>query len=466
MPDSTPTTDLPVAVIGAGPVGLAAAAHLVTRGIEPIVFEGGPTPAAAILEWGHIGLFSPWKYNIDQAARTLLDSTDWQEPDGDCLPTGAELVGDYLTPLADTPQLCDTIHTNTRVIAVSRVGLDRTRTPGRENAAFLVRTQNTDEKVDDHEVRAVIDASGTWDTPNPLGQAGLPAIGETAARDAGLVTSPLPDVLGSDREQFAGRHALVVGAGHSAANTLLALGQLSEEKPSTRISWAIRGADPGSAYGGGDQDGLPARGALGTRLRHLVESGQIEVHTSMNITELESADELTVTGATPDGPVSLRVDRLVPTTGFRPALDFLRELRLDLDPVVEAPTQLGPLIDPEHHSCGTVPPHGASLLAHPEQDFYIAGMKSYGRAPTFLMFTGYEQVRSIVAALAGDQDAADRVELVLPETGVCSADIGASCDTSLGMADETANCCGPAEPVNIGIPTGMTHGRSAARETE
>ena len=465
MPDTTATTDLPVAVIGAGPTGLAAAAHLVTRGIDPIVFEAGPTPAAAVLEWGHIGLFSPWKYNIDQAARTLLESVDWQEPDGDYLPTGAELVGDYLTPLANTPQLRETIHTSTRVIAVSRAGLDRTRTPGRETAAFLVRTQSTDGQIVDHKVRAVIDASGTWETPNPLGQAGLPAIGETTARDAGLVTSPLPDVLGRDREQFAGRHTLVVGAGHSAANTLLALGQLSDEEPSTRISWAIRGADPASVYGGGDQDGLPARGALGSQLRNLVESGHVEVHTSMTITGLESSDGLTITGTTPEGHVSLQVDRVVPTTGFRPNRDFLREVRLDLDPVVEAPTKLGPLIDPEHHSCGTVPPHGARLLAHPEKDFYIVGMKSYGRAPTFLMFTGYEQVRSIVAALAGDQAGADRVELVLPETGVCSADIGSSCDTSADTADESTNCS-PAEPVNIGIPTGLAHGRSAVNEAE
>ena len=461
MPDTTATTDLPVAVIGAGPTGLAAAAHLVTRGIDPIVFEAGPTPAAAVLEWGHIGLFSPWKYNIDQAARTLLESVDWQEPDGDYLPTGAELVGDYLTPLANTPQLRETIHTSTRVIAVSRAGLDRTRTPGRETAAFLVRTQSTDGQIVDHRVRAVIDASGTWETPNPLGQAGLPAIGETTARDTGLVTSPLPDVLGRDREQFAGRHTLVVGAGHSAANTLLALGQLGDEEPCTRISWVIRGADPASVYGGGDQDGLPARGALGSQLRNLVESGHVEVHTSMTITGLESSDGLTITGTTPEGHVSLQVDRVVPTTGFRPNRDFLREVRLDLDPVVEAPTKLGPLIDPEHHSCGTVPPHGARLLAHPEKDFYIVGMKSYGRAPTFLMFTGYEQVRSIVAALAGDQAGADRVELVLPETGVCSADIGSSCDTSADTADESTNCS-PAEPVKIGIPTGLAHGRYKA----
>ena len=125
---------------------------------------------------------------------------------------------------------------------------------------------------------------------------------------------------------------------------------------------------------------------------------------------------------------------MVPCTGFRPDLDILRELRLNLDPAVEAPVELGPLIDPEFHSCGTVPPHGAALLAHPDKDFYIVGMKSYGRAPTFLLATGYEQVRSVAAALAGDREAADTVQLELPETGVCSSDAGTSCDVPAAAA--------------------------------
>ncbi|MGO2643491.1 NAD(P)-binding protein [Brevibacterium aurantiacum] len=487
MSETTPLSEFPVAIIGAGPVGLAAAAHLITREIEPLVFEAGAQPGAAVSAWGHIGLFSPWKYNIDEAARALLGSTEWVEPEGDYLPTGAELVSEYLTPLAATPQLRNAIRMQTRVIAVSRLGKDRTRTPGRENTPFLVRTRNAQGRIEDHQVRAVIDTSGTWETPNPLGQAGLPAIGEPAAREAGLVTSPLPDVLGRDRAQFAGRHTLVVGAGHSAANTLLALGELREAEPSTRISWAIRGTDPASVYGGGDQDGLPARGALGARLRHLVEAGHIEVHTSMTITDLTITEltsptptsganaELTVTGAALAGTVSFDVDRVVPCTGFRPDLSFLREIRLDLDPVVEAPAGLGPLIDPEHHSCGTVAPHGARLLANPETDFYIAGVKSYGRAPTFLMATGYEQVRSIVAAIAGDQAAADRVELELPETGVCSSDIGSSCaapesavsEEMSGCGEPTpTECCTPDEPVTIGIPTGLTHGRAAGRTSD
>ena len=111
-------------------------------------------------------------------------------------------------------------------------------------------------------------------------------------------------------------------------------------------------------------------------------------------------------------------------TGFRPNLDMLREIRLSLDEIVEAPAALAPLIDPNLHSCGTVPPHGVTELTQPERDFYIVGMKSYGRAPTFLLATGYEQVRSIADELAGNPGAARQVQLVLPATGVCSTDVG------------------------------------------
>lgn len=109
-------------------------------------------------------------------------------------------------------------------------------------------------------------------------------------------------------------------------------------------------------------------------------------------------------------------------------------------------------------------------------------MKSYGRAPTFLMAAGYEQVRSIAAALAGDREAAERVELVLPETGVCSTDLGSvdgdegGCDTpdcaDSGDSGTDADsvccppvsaCCAPEVPVSLGIPTGTAHGRSGQR---
>mgnify|MGYP003111621201 CR=1 FL=1 len=454
------TTTLPVAVIGAGPIGLAAAAHLIERGIEPLILEAGPTAGAALGQWRHIRLFSPWQYNTDAAAVRLLTATGWVSPEPTALPTGGELTDQYLTALAALPAIASRLHTGARVVAVTRQGMDKTHSRDRDTTPFVVRVELADGEVRDYQAAGVIDASGTWSTRNPLGTSGLPALGEAAAADR--ISAPLPDVLGRDRGTFEGRTALVVGAGHSAANTLLNLSELAAQAPGTKIVWAIRGDSAAKVYGGGDADGLAARGQLGSRLRSLVESGAVELHTGFGIAALAPADGA-VTLTSTDGR-TLEADVVVPATGFRPDLDILRELRLELDPGVEAPRELGPLIDPEFHSCGTVEPHGAKMLAHPEQDFYIVGMKSYGRAPTFLLATGYEQVRSVAAALAGDREAADAVQLELPETGVCSSDIGTSCDvpaaTTGFVAETSGGCCGAPEPVLVGFPTGLAHGRS------
>lgn len=451
---------LRVAVIGAGPVGLAAAAHLLERGLEPIIFEAGASTGAAIEQWRHIRLFSPWRFNLDAAAVRLLKPTGWESPRPTALPYGGELIDDYLAPLADLPAIASRLQTGARVIAVTRAGLDKTHVRDRDTTPFMVRVEHAAGEVRDYIVSAVVDASGTWATRNPLGTSGLPAIGEDRATDR--ISSPLPDVSGRDRDSFAGRRVLVVGAGHSAANTLINLADVAKSNPETKILWAIRGATAQKVYGGGDADGLPARGQLGSRLRRLVESGAIELHAGFGIAALKNLDSgLTVESA--DGR-TLETDVIVPCTGFRPDLEMLRELRLNLDPAVEAPTELGPLIDPEFHSCGTVPPHGAKVLAHPEKDFYIVGMKSYGRAPTFLLATGYEQVRSVAAALAGDQGAADTVHLELPETGVCSSDAGTSCDVPVTDSKREAEtgCCAAPEPAFVGFPTGLVHGRSGS----
>lgn len=436
---------LPVVIIGAGPVGLAAAAHLRERGLSPLVLEAGQSAGAAIAQWGHTRLFSPWQYNIDDAARRLLETTGWSAPDPDHLPTGNELIQDYLTPLATA--LGETVRTGARVVTVSREGIDKTRSAYREDTPLLVRVAHADRSVEDLLARSVIDASGTWSQPNPLGRSGLAAPGETEARTNGLITAPLPDVTGDDQNRFADRHVLVVGAGHSAANTLLDLAELAEHAPGTQISWAVRGSDVSSVYGGGDSDELAARGALGTRLRRLVEAGTIQLHTSFIITGFDTEeDTLTVRADTPAGAQQLSVDVLIPATGFRPELVMLSELRLEMDPAVEAPRELGPLIDPEFHSCGSVQPHGERMLAHPEPGFYIVGMKSFGRAPTFLLATGHEQVRSIAAALAGDREEADDVRLQLPETGVCTTDLGGTCDAPVSDAVVTTDAVGSQLP--------------------
>ncbi|MBL0886401.1 NAD(P)-binding domain-containing protein [Myceligenerans indicum] len=460
-------TSLPVVVVGGGPVGLAAAAHLLERGLEPLVLEAGQGPGAAVASWGHVRLFSPWRFDVDDATARLLAPTGWTAPDPESLPTGNDLVDVYLTPLATKTPLADRIRYGTRVVAVARQGADRTRSVGRERRPFLVRTVEPGGQVTDVLARAVIDASGTFGQPNPIGTAGLPAVGETEA--AGFLTGPLPDVLGRDRARFAGRHTLVVGMGHSAANTLLSLVELAEAEPATRITWAIRGATARRLYGGGEADELPARGLLGTRLRAAVDAGRLELVTRVTVDRLvPDGDVVHVTGTGrrdgADGELDLTVSAIVNATGFRPDLAMLSEIRLDLDAVVQAPAKLAPLIDPNLHSCGSVPPHGEAVLAHPEEGFYLAGMKSYGRAPTFLLATGYEQVRSIAAALAGDQSAADAVELALPETGVCSSDRAQDADDA---ASSAAACCGTAPgpelvTLGVGAPAGADDGGAGA----
>jgi len=445
---------LPVVVIGAGPVGLAAAAHLAERGIAFAVVEAGDRPAAAVREWGHVRLFSPWRYNIDAAARRLLADAGWVEPDPDLLPTGDQLAADYLQPLADLPALKPHITYGARVQAVTRLGLDRIRTAGRENTPFLVRTSDGDDIL----ARAVIDASGTWTVPNVLGASGIPARGEHDA--AGFIEPALPDVLGAARDRFAGRRTVVVGAGHSAANTLLSLAELAAEAPGTSVVWAIRGGNAARTYGGGEADALPARGTIGTLLRGHVEVGHIELVAGF------ATRAVSVTGGQvvlSDGSRDIVADRIVSATGFRPDHTITSELRLDLDPVLGSTRALAPMIDPNEHSCGTVPPHGVDELAHPEPDFYAIGVKSYGRAPTFLLATGYEQARSVAAALAGDWDAARDVQLDLPETGVCSSNVPA--DSTTITDDPNVGCCGPtAEPAAAGrgLATGIAGGLLSA----
>jgi len=425
---------LPVAVIGAGPVGLAAAAHLLARGLQPLILEAADDIAAHVRDWAHVRVFSPWQYNIDKAARALLEASGWQSPPADMLPTGAELVEQYLRPLSRLPAIAHHLRLGHRVTAISRAGFDKVKSAGREHAPFLLRVSTPTGEADIL-AAAVLDASGTWSQPNPAGAEGLPAIGEVAAAD--LIAYRIPDLLGIDRKRYEGRHVLVIGAGHSAANALLDLAKLTEQAPGTRISWAVRGTDLRRTFGGGDADALAARGALGSALRRLADSGRMELYMGFKTATFHpGAGSLTITAR--DGRMITGVEQVIVATGQRPDLTMLRELRLGLDPWLESTTALGPLIDPNLHSCGTVRPHGAKELAHPEPGFYTVGIKSYGRAPTFLMATGYEQVRSVVAFLAGDFAGATEVQLELPETGVCSV--------SLAASPAATDCCGGPAP--------------------
>lgn len=419
---------LPVAIIGAGPIGLAAVANLVERGIDFVVFEAGDDVAASVRAWGHTRLFSPWKHLVDPASRRLLEERGWQLPDPERAPTGAELVERYVAPLAEVDEIASRIRLGVEVTGVTREGMDRTRTRGRAGTPFAVRVRAASGAVEDIAARAVIDASGTYLSPNSLSSSGLELLG--MAEIADRVTPALPDVLGRDRAEFAGRQITVVGAGHSAANTLLGLVELARQEPGTTVTWLIRNAQAVRVSSSAD-DELADRARLGSRVDLAVADGRITVIDGFEIIRAQRTEEAVELVGHRHGEIVVHTtDVVVNATGFRPDLRILREIRLELDDIVEAPKRLAPLIDPNVHSCGTVEPHGFRELTHPEQGFFIVGMKSYGRAPTFLLAAGYEQVRSVTAWLAGDTASASKVDLVLPATGVCSTD-----------ASEGGGCC-------------------------
>jgi thioredoxin reductase len=427
----------PLVIVGAGPAGLAAAAQAHARGIPTIVLEAGPSAGSAVFEWGHVRLFSPWSELIDPVAEKMLTHSGWTGPDPASYPTGREWVERYLQPLAThlAEQVDVEVRYDHRVVGVARTGRDRLVAIGRDDVPFTVHVSTPVGRTS-FTACAVIDASGTWGTPNPLGADGYQAAGEDEHGDR--ILYGIPDIEDpAVAQRYAGKHVVVAGRGASAQNALVALTGLAGTHPGTRVSWLVRRGDTRNAFGGGDNDQLVARGALGSAARKAVEDGPVTTFTGFRTMSVTSHDgRLTLTSL--DGQMVTDVDEIVVVTGFRPDHSWLSEVHLDLDGELAAPVALAPEIHPAYHSCGSVSPHGANLLRQPEGDLYLVGMKSYGRAPSFLTLTGYEQTRSVVAEIAGDFEAADRVELVLPDSGVCGGS---------GLFEEapaTRGCCAPA----------------------
>ncbi len=446
---------LPVIIIGAGPIGLAAAANAAERDIDFVVVEAGADAGTAVGEWGHVRLFSSWLELIDPAARRLLEASGgWSAPDDGAYPTGAEWREAYLQPLANLldSSANGSVRYNTQVTGVSRAGRDLLVDSGRENDPFAVHLRGPE----GHERllgSAVVDASGTWNSPNPLGADGYAARGEREHADR--ITYGIPDFTDAAvAARYAGKHVAVAGKGASAQGVLIGLAQLAELNSATRVSWLLRRPSVGDAFGGGDNDQLEQRGKLGQDAKAAATSGLVTNVTQFRTESVEAQHDGRLTLGSIDGQQVSGVDEIIVVTGFRPDFSFLSEVRLDLDPALGSARFLAELVHPDHHSCGDVPGHGYQELAQPEHGFYVVGMKSYGRAPSFLAMTGFEQVRSVIAALAGDLEAAGRVELVLPDTGVCH---GAGAFDAPDAVATDGGCCGApaAQPELISL------GRSA-----
>ena len=338
------------------------------------------------------------------------------------------------------PRSRDHIRTSSRVTAISRAGFDKTEDQGPRAARRSRSATRTARGRRSCSADAVIDTSGTWFSPNPAGANGLPAIGEDEraephrlrhARRARQRSRPLcrQDGRRARRRPFGDRHADRSRAARS------------DEAPATEV--ALAAARRRSRKGVRRRRQRQARGARRAWARPSPRSWPPA--------RSGSRPNSGVSHIAPDG-ARLRVGAGTACCGrvrssstswsWRPAsgpqFDFLRELRLRLDPAVESPVALAPLIDPNEHSCGTVRPHGARELAQPEPGFYFAGMKRYGRAPTFLMLTGYEQVRSIVAEHRRRRE------------GRATRRAGAAGDRRVyarrrGRAEEAGCCGGPAK---------------------
>ena len=332
------------------------------------------------------------------------------------------------------------------MIAVSRQNLSKSSSHNRDDALYTIHYKTSEGERQSIEATAAIDASGTWFNPNPIGTDGLPVLGENENKDS--IVYGIPDVLNKDKALYEGKRTLVLGSGHSAINVALDILRLKDENPNTKLVWGLRRNNLDRLLRGGINDKLPARRTLGQAAKKAIDEGALELLAPLQVKKInKSGNGLEVEALVEGIERIIAVDRIVVAAGFRPDLQMLREVRLDLDEVVEAPRILAPMIDPNLHSCGTVKPHGVEELSHPDKNFFIVGMKAYGRAPTFLMLTGYEQVRSIAAEWAGDREAARKVERSLPGTGVCKSRPQGSA-VSTGDRQTSGGCCDrPAQQV-------------------
>lgn len=404
---STVKENLPIGIIGAGPIGMAAAAHLYKQSLPFCVFELGNQVGTNFLDYSHVRLFSPWRYNIDPASKEILKKNGWDEPVEKRLPYAGDIYNEYLYPLSKTPELEPYIYLNSKVVSVGRKYMDKRKTRERSSNPFMIKTIQ-DGSLKNYEVSAIIDASGIWKNPNPLISGGYYFPIEEELKDS--IFYGIPDVLDKDKDRYEGKHTLVVGSGHSAINTVIQLGKLKNKTSDTSISWAVRKSDF-SFVSALSRNQFLAQYKLGEKIEKLMNEQQIDVFSSFFIEDLnEFSGKISVIGTNKERIE--KVDQIVANTGSRPNIDIFREIQYSLHPAFECVEGLSEILFPKN---GVVPSHGERLLRHMEKDFYVIGSKSYGRASSFFLTNGFEQARSIAAYLAGEIKESEEILIKFPD---------------------------------------------------
>jgi thioredoxin reductase len=390
-------------VLGAGPIGLECLLRARESGWEADAYESGRV-GESVRRWGHVRMFSPWRMNVSAAGKAAAGLED-VDPEG--LPTGAEYVTRYLEPLAASPLLAGRVHLGTEVVAVSRGRLlkgDAIASDARHRLPFRVFLRDgRGERVEEADV--VVDATGTYATPNWLGPGGIPAVGERSARG---VEYRIPDIEGRDRASFAGRRTLVVGAGHSAATAIVALEALARETPRTRVVWMTRSEEK-RPVPEVSADPLAERARIAGAANRVAEDGErwLERLPGSDVDALHEAGfGYRVTTGGPGGQRALDVDRVLALVGYRPDHELARELQVQTCWATEGTYPLAAALLSRAGEGSDCLEAGrdldASTLRHPEPGFFTLGMKSYGRNPDFLLEVGFKQVDDLLTSLAVD----------------------------------------------------------------
>lgn len=401
-----------IAIIGAGPVGLEAALYARFLGYEVDIYESGEV-ADSVRRWGHVKLFTPWRQNVSPLAVAALTAQDtaWQPPDGDAILTGREFADRYLLPLAGSDLLVDGLHTHTEVLAVGREGQFKGDHVGEEaridaDLRLLLRDSSGGESIATADV--VIDASGTFGNHNWVGTSGIPAPGERAAADA--IEYGLPDVLGRDRDRYAGKTLLLVGDGYSAATTAVTLAELARQQPGTRVVWISRRPSDGTGpIAVIENDTLPERRRLADAANALAAgtSSAVEYRPATVVEVIDRSQKsgrLSVRlGGAHAG--SMEVDRIVANVGYRPDHRLYAELQVHLCYASDGPMKLAAALTGQKSAdCLDQAPAGPQALINPEPDFYTLGAKSFGRDSRFLLSVGLAQIRDLFTIIGDRAD--------------------------------------------------------------
>jgi thioredoxin reductase len=376
--------DLPrIAIVGVGPIGLEAALYARTLNYPVRVFERGQA-GEYWQRWGHVRLFSPFGMNSTPLGRAaiLAAQPGHEFPADDACIMGREHRDRYLLPLSRVSALKDSVHTETAVLAIGRLGLLKEDEPGdprraRQPFRLLVRDGKNRERLEEADV--VLDCSGTYGQHRWLGDGGIPAAGETAA--APHIVYNLEDVAGERTNTYAGKTVLVVGDGYSAATSVCSLASLATDHPATWVIWLARcqSTQPIRRLA---NDPLRERDRLAVRANNLATrgDGNVEFHAQsvVDAVEFVGPDKGFRVGARCAGRVrTFEADRIIANVGYEPDTGLYRELH--------------------------VPDFQAALgLRQPEPDFYVLGAKSYGRDSSFLLRDGFEQIREVFTLISGD----------------------------------------------------------------